>query len=199
MKRHLATVPRYLTPGEVKAMLSTCNLETAAGVRDRAILLLLVRLGLRAGEVAMLELEDIRWRSGEIVVRGKGCVVDHMPLLHEVGEAVANYLHTARPKNSSRRVFLRLCAPIGELAGRATVSTVVRSAINRAGLNPPVRGSHLLRHTLGTHMIRAGTSMTEIAEVLRHRSLGTTELYAKVAFESLRAIAQPWPAAGEVR
>lgn len=199
LTRHLASVPRYLSPADVEKLLNTCDSTTPGGRRNRAVLLLLVRLGLRAGEVATLELDDIRWRSGEIVVRGKGDVVDRLPLLAEVGEAVALYVVNGRPETSSRRLFLRLCAPIRELGGRGAVSNVVRTAIKRAGLNPAVRGAHLLRHSLGTRMIRAGASISEIAEVLRHHSHGSTEIYAKVDFEALRTIAKPWPGAGEAR
>lgn len=195
--RHMASVPRYLSPGDVERLLDSCDSSTPAGRRNRAILLLLVRLGLRAGEVAALELDDIRWRSGEIVVRGKGNVVDRLPLLSEVGQAIALYLTNDRIADSpTRRVFLRLCAPVRALGGREAVSTVVRVGLERAGLHPRVRGAHLLRHTLGTRMIRAGATMTEIAEVLRHQSPSSSAIYAKVDFEDLRELAQPWPIAG---
>lgn len=197
--RHLASVPRYLSPAEIEGLLGTCDSETPGGRRNRAILLLLARLGLRAGEVANLELNDIRWKSGEIIVRGKGNIVDRLPLLPEVGKALAIYLVKDRPKTPSRRIFLRLCAPIRELSGRSAVSSVVRTAIKRAGLHPLVRGAHLLRHSLGTRLIRAGASIAEIGEVLRHHSPGSTEIYAKVDFEALRAIAEPWPVTGESR
>jgi len=198
--RHRASVPRYLSPAEVEKLLETCDRGTTAGRRNRAMLLLLVRLGLRAGEVAKLELDDIRWRSGEIVVRGKGDVVDRIPLLAEVGEALAAYLSADRASDApTRRVFLRLCAPIREFGGRGAVSSVVRASLKRAGLRPPARGAHLLRHTLGTQLIRDGASMAEIAEVLRHRSPGSAAIYAKVDFESLRALAQAWPLAGGAR
>jgi len=198
--RNPASLPWYLSPEDVDRLLDTCDPSKPAGRRNRAILLLLVRLGLRAGEVAALELDDIRWRSGEIVVQGKGNVVDRMPLLSEVGKAIASYLTNDRPAEApTRRVFLRLCAPVRGLAGRGAVSTVVRVGLARAGLQPPVRGAHLLRHTLGTRMIRAGASMTEIAEILRHHSPGSTAVYAKVDFETLRALAQPWPSIGGAR
>ena len=195
--KYRASVPRYLSPAEVERLLDTCDPSTTAGRRNRAILLLLVRLGLRAGEVAALELDDFRWRSGEVVVRGKGGAVDRVPLLSEVGRALALYLTTDRATDApTRRVFLRLCAPIRELGGRGAISSVVRVGLKRAGLRPPVRGAHLLRHTLGTQMIRAGASMAEVAEVLRHRSPSSSAIYAKVDFESLRALAQPWPCRG---
>lgn len=198
--RHQAAVPRYLSPGEVERLLDACDQRTPAGRRNRAILLLLARLGLRAGEVARLELDDIRWRSGEIVVRGKGNVVDRLPLLADVGEALSSYLARDRSaRTPTRRIFLRLCAPVREVAGREAVSCVVHAALEKAGLHPHVRGAHLLRHSLATRMIRAGASMTEIAEVLRHHSPGSSAIYAKVDFESLRALAQPWPGAGGAR
>jgi site-specific recombinase XerD len=198
--KHGAAVPRYLSPAEVDRMIDTCDRSTPAGRRNRAILVLLARLGLRAGEVGALELDDIRWRSAEIVVRGKGNQVDRLPLLPEVGEALSSYLTNDRAAHvSTRRVFLRLCAPVREVAGQAAISTVVRRSLARAGLRPQVRGAHLLRHTLGTQMIRAGASMTEIAEVLRHRLPRSSAIYAKVDFEALRTLAQPWPAAGAAR
>lgn len=198
--RHRATVPRYLSPAEVEQLLHTCDSSTLTGRRNRAILLLLVRLGLRAGEVAALELDDIRWRSGEIVVRGKGDVVNRLPLLSEVGDALSAHLkHDHVASRPTRRVFLRCCAPIRELGGRGAINSIVRVALSRAGLHPPVRGPHLLRHTLGTQMIRAGASMHEIAEVLRHSTPGSSAIYAKVDFEALRALARPWPSVGGAR
>jgi site-specific recombinase XerD len=198
--RYRANVARYLSPADVERLLDTCDPDALAGRRNRAILLLLVRLGLRAGEVAALELDDIRWRSGEVVVRGKGDSVDRLPLPSEVGKALALYLANGRAADvPTRRVFLRLCAPLRELNGREAVSSVVRASLAKAGLQPPVRGAHLLRHTLGTRMIRAGASLAEIGEILRHHSPGSTAIYAKVDFEALRALAQPWPSAGEQR
>lgn len=198
--RYRAAVDRYLSPEDVGRLLDTCDPSTPAGRRNGAILLLLVRLGLRAAEVAALELDDIRWRSGEIVVRGKGDVVGRLPLLSEVGKALTLYLRNDRAGGApTRRVFLRLCAPARELGGRGAVSTVVRRGLKRAGLEPPARGAHLLRHTLGTRMIRSGASMTEIAEVLRHRSPSSTAIYAKVDIEALRSVAQPWPTVGGAR
>jgi integrase len=178
-------------------VLGTCDTSRTEGRRNRAILLLLARLGLRAGEVAALDLDDIRWKSGEIVIRGKGDVLDRLPLLSDVGEALSTYLANDRPARiPSRKVFFRLCAPVREIDGRGAIGSVVRKAIAKAGLRPQVRGAHLLRHTLATRMIRAGASITEIAEVMRHRSPRTTSIYAKVDFEALRALAQPWPADG---
>lgn len=198
-KRHPAGLPCHLEPAEVEKLLSTADPGTPGGSRDRAILLLLVRLGLRAGEVAALELDDIRWKSGEIVVRGKGDVFDRLPLPPDVGEALAHYLVHNRPKNASRRVFLRLCAPIRGLCGRGAISTMVRTRLRRAGLHPGRTGAHVLRHTLGTNLIRSGATLTEIGEVLRHHAPRSAEIYARVDLESLRALALPWPAEGGVR
>jgi len=195
----LSTVPKYLLAQDVEKLLCSCDLRIPAGRRNHAILLLLARLGLRAGEVARLEIGDIRWRSGEIVVRGKGNKIDRLPLLKEVGRALALYLVKDRPRSSSRRLFFRTFAPVRPLAGREAISCVVRRSLENAGLHPPVRGAHLLRHSLGTRMIRGGASMAEVGEVLRHHSFGTAEIYAKVDFEALRTLAQPWPLAGGPR
>jgi site-specific recombinase XerD len=199
-KKHRAAVPRYLSPSEVEQLLDTCDLSTPTGRRNRAVLLLLVRLGLRAGEVAALELDDIRWRSGELIVHGKGDVVNRLPLLLEVGEALSVYLKHDRGRDATtRRLFLRRCAPVRALGGRGAISSIVRKSLDKAGLHPPVRGAHLLRHTLGTQMIRAGASMAEIAEVLRHATPASSAIYAKVDFEALRALARQWPSAGGAR
>jgi len=190
----LAAVHPYLHPVEVERLLDACDRTTACGRRDHAILLLLARLGMRACEVAALEIGDLRWRSGEIVVRGKGRVHGRLPLLPDVGAAVALHLRGARPQSPCRRVFLRNDAPRVGL-GPDGVGFVVRRALARAGLHPPGRGSHLLRYSLATTMIRHGASMAEIGEVLRHRSTETTEIYAKVDFEALRTVALPWTGA----
>lgn len=192
----LCSIPKYLAPEEVERLLAACDRNTSTGRRDYAILVLLARLGLRAGEVVALKLDDIDWRAGEILVRGKGLLHDRLPLLPEVGEALAAYLRCDRPDISTRRVFARMKAPLRGFAGPSTVSTIVRRALDRAGLSPPVKGAHLLRHSLATGMLRSGASMAEIGEVLRHRSPNTTEIYAKVDLAGLRSLAQPWPAAG---
>jgi site-specific recombinase XerD len=195
----LASIPKYLTRDEIDRLLHTCDRTTAVGRRNRAILLLLARLGIRAGEVVTLELADLNWRVGEITVRGKGLRHDRLPLLTDVGEALAEYLHRDRPENPTRRVFLRMQAPRRGLAGPGTVSTVVRRALGRAGLRPPATGAHVLRHSLATGMLRHGASLTEIGQVLRHRTVSTTEIYAKVDVAALRALAHPWPGAGGAR
>jgi len=196
----LSTVPKYLTPKEIQAMLDACNQETSTGRRDYSILLLVARLGLRAGEVVALNLQHIDWRAGEITVPGKGLVHDRMPLPVDVGQALAAYLRRDRPRScESRRVFIRMKAPRRGFANPSTVSTIVRRALERAGLEPPVKGAHLLRHSLATEMLRQGGSLAEIGEVLRHRVPNTTEIYAKVDFHGLRLLGLPWPANGGPR
>ena len=192
----LAAVPPFLTAEQVEQVIAATDRSTARGRRALAILLLLARLGLRAGEVVALELDDIRWSAGEIVVRGKGRLYDRLPLLDDVGEALALYLRDARGSSTSRRVFLRRCAPHVGLSGPTAVCAVAREALRRAGLRPTGRvGAHIFRHSLATRMIRRGASLAEIAQVLRHRSVDSTQLYAKVEFEALRGVALPWPAA----
>ena len=192
-------VPAVLSPEDVEHVLSTPDRSTTRGRRDYAILLLLARLGLRASEVVYLELGDLRWRTGEIVVRGKGPRVDCLPLLSDVGDAVAQYLRQDRGSTTSRRVFLRLIPPRIGLARPCAIDHIVRMALRRAGVPPRRRHvAHLFRHSLATRMIRHGASIPEIAEVLRHRAQSTTAIYAKVSFDALRSVARPWPADGGV-
>jgi len=196
----LARIPRSLAAPDVERLLAACDLQTATGRRDHAILLLLARLGLRAGEVVALELDDIHWRVGEIIIRGKkGLRHDRFPLPADVGAAVATYLRRDRPPSPVRRVFLCMRAPRRSFAGPGAVTTIVRRALRRADLHPPVRGAHLLRHSLATQMLRHGASFAEIGEVLRHRAASSTEIYAKVDLDRLRAVVQPWPEMGGVR
>ena len=194
-----SSVPTFLTPEQEECVLASTDRSTPRGRRDYAILLLLARLGLRASEIASLELGDIRWRSGELVVHGKGQMVEHVPLLSDVGEALAIYLREDRGTSTSRRVFLRMWAPRVGLTGPSAIGCIARLAFARAGLRPACRGAaHLFRHALATTMIRHGASMVEIAEVLRHRSQDSTAIYAKVAFEDLRSVARAWPTTGGV-
>lgn len=195
----LSSVPRYLPARDVERLLEACDFSSATGRRDHAILLLLARLGLRAGEVVALELGDLRWREGEIVVRGKRMVRDRLPLVPDVGEALALYLRQGRRPGRSRRLFLCRRAPHRGFSNPTTVSTIVRRALARAGLAPPTRGAHLLRHSLATAMVRRGASLAEIGQVLRHRSPNSTEIYAKLDFGSLRDVALPWPTARGAR
>lgn len=196
----LATIPKYLQPEEVERVLQTCNRQTGVGRRNHAILLLLARLGLRAGEIIALELDDIRWRAGEILVRSsKRLPQDKLPLLAEVGDALATYLRRDRPPHVTRRVFLCMRAPRRGFAHPSTVSTIVQRALAQAGLSPALKGAHLFRHSLATRMLRQGASLPEIGLVLRHRTVQTTEIYAKVDLVGLRALAQPWPEKGGAR
>jgi integrase/recombinase XerD len=191
-----AAIPSFLTAEEVERVIAAIDRSTARGLRAVAILLLLARLGLRAGEIVALELDDIHWEVGEFVVRGKGRLHERLPLLHDVGDALALYLREARGPSTSRRVFLRCIAPHVGLSGPAAVSKVVREALRRAELRPTGRvGAHIFRHSLATRMIGHGASLAEISQVLRHRSIDTTQLYAKVEFEALRGVALPWPSA----
>jgi site-specific recombinase XerD len=192
----LSTVPKYLAPEEVERVLRACNRRTATGRRDYAIVLLLARLGLRAGEVVALQLDDLNWRAGEIMVRGKGLFHDRMPLPSDVGKALASYLRRDRPACPTRRVFVCMKAPHRGFANPSTLTTVVRRALDRADLHPTFKGAHLLRHSLATSMLRSGATMGEIGEVLRHRIPATTEIYAKVDFDGLRSLAHPWPIGG---
>jgi integrase/recombinase XerD len=189
-----AAVPPFLTPEEIERVIATTDRSTVRGRRALAILLLLARLGLRAGEIVALELDDIHWDVGEIVVRGKGRLHDRLPLLDDVGEALALYLREARGQSASRRVFLRCCAPRVGLSGPTAVCIVAREALRHAGLRPAGRlGAHVFRHSLATRMIRRGATLGEISQVLRHRSIDSTQLYAKVEFEALRGVALSWP------
>jgi site-specific recombinase XerD len=185
-------LPRALPAGQVAALLGSCDRGTATGRRDFAVLVLLARLGLRAGEVAALELDDIGWRAGELAVRGKGGRQERLPLTADAGEAIAGYLRDGRRAGCGRSVFLRACAPYGAMTAGA-VKKVVRRACDRAGV--PQAGAHRLRHTAGTAMLRAGASLEEVGQVLRHRAAATTAIYAKVDDTALRALARPWPVA----
>lgn len=187
------SLPRGLDPVAVKALLASCDRRRTVGRRDYAILLLLIRLGLRAGEVAAITLDDIDWRAGELLVRnGKGARRERLPLSVDVGEAVVSYLRR-RPGTESRALFLRVVAPAGAIRGSA-VSGIVRAACKRAGL--PSVGSHALRHTTATEMLRKGASLAEIGLVLRHRDQRTTAQYARVDRKTLRRLARPWPQGG---
>lgn len=194
-----AAVPRYVSARDVERILTACNLTTPVGRRDRAVLLLLARLGLRANEVVKMELGDLRWRTGELVVRGKGPARDHLPIPTDVGEALSRYLARDRAPCASRRVFLRMRAPRRGFASAAAVSTIAMRAIDRSGVRAPSRGAHLLRHSLAAGMVQRGATMVEIGQILRHRSPNSTELYAKVDFDGLRELALPWPGKGGAR
>jgi integrase/recombinase XerD len=190
----LAGLPRALDPEQVRALVDSCDRSTVGGKRDFAILTMLVRLGMRRGEIAALTLDDIDWRAGEIVVHGKGARVERLPLPADVGEAIAVYLRDARPAGfSGRELFVRIKAPRRPLTAGG-VTQVVVSASKRAGLGEVT--AHRLRHTAATELLRQGASLQEIGELLRHRSVLTTAIYAKVDRDRLRELARPWPTGG---
>ena len=189
----MASLPRALSSDELQRLLAGCERESSVGRRNWAILLLLARLGLRAGEVVALTLDDLDWATGELCIRSAGTHADHLPIPQDVGEALADYLRHARPACASRRVFVRIRAPHRGFATSATISTLVRRALAHAELDPAHKGAHLLRHTVATQMLRQGASLAEIGELLRHRNPQTTMIYAKVDLDLLRPLALPWP------
>lgn len=191
----LSHLPKSLPPEQVEQMLAFCDRGTPVGQRDYAILLFLACLGLRAGEVVALTLEDLDWERGELVVRGKGQRLERLPLPTEVGAALVDYLRFVRPVCSTRRVFIRMRAPLRGLVGPSAVDCVVYRALKRAGLNPEFKGAHLLRHSLATDLLRRGASLTEIGQLLRHSQPTTTQIYAKVDIAALRSIGLAWPGA----
>jgi integrase/recombinase XerD len=187
-----STLPKHLPVAQVQRVLRHCDRSTPLGRRNYAILLLLARLGLRAGEVVRLNLEDIDWQSGLITVYGKGKWAQ-LPLPADVARAIAQYLHRDRPRCACRRLFIRDYAPIGGFHGANAIASMVKRALEKAGVESARKGAHLLRHSLATDMLRKGYSLDEIGEVLRHRSSDTTAIYAKVDLDSLRSLAMPWP------
>lgn len=189
----LSELPKFLKPEEVERLLESCDKRSPIGQRDYAVLLLLARLGLRAGEVVHMVLEDIDWEAGELIIRGKSARQDHLPLLQDVGEALATYLYHGRPHCSSRRVFIRQLAPHKGFSSSTAIGDIVRRAFARTGLQRTHKGAHLLRHSLATQMVNQGASLNEIGEILRHQQPHTTEIYAKVNLVALRNLAQTWP------
>ena len=187
----MSTIPAGLTSEEVDRVLAGCDRQKVGGLRAYAVLTLLVRLALRRGEVAALTLDDLDWERGELLVRGKGSKQACLPMPSDVGEALAAYLQV-RPAVPSRSIFLRLRAPFRALTPGA-ISPLVRTALVRAGVNPGRQGAHVLRHTAATRMLDAGSPLTEIAQVLRHDSIDTTAIYAKVDLASLGQLVRPWP------
>ena len=189
----LSAVPRYLPPEDVERLIASCDVSSPVGLRDRAILLLLARLGLRAGDIVGLRLQDIDWKNAWISVCGKGRQQTRLPLSREVGRAIVAYLQDGRPSANTDTLFLRTRAPFRALRSHCAVSVLVDRAIRRAGVSRPSRGAaHLLRHSLASSMLRQGASLQDIATVLRHRSVETTQIYAKVDVTALMRIAQPW-------
>ncbi len=192
--RRRSLLPQGITPSQAKALLGVCDRRRVSGRRDYAVIVLMLRLGLRATEVATLQLDDLDWQAGQLTVHGKGGRVDQLPLPVDVGEAIVAYLCRGRPLTATvREVFLRLRPPPVGIR-RGGVTAIVASAARRAGLG--VVRAHRLRHTAASDMLRAGAPLGEIGQVLRHRSLASTAVYARVDVERLRTIARPWPTGG---
>jgi len=189
----IASIPKGLSNGEVNRALASCDRKSVIGRRDYAILLLLARLGLRAGEVVSLMLEDIDWEAGHLTVRGKGNRIVQLPLPADVGKAVASYLKDGRPRSTHRSVFLRTRAPAVRLTNSNSLGLIVKKALTHAGINVRRKGAHQFRHALATEMLGHGASLAEIGEILRHCNPQTTAIYAKVDLASLRPLALPWP------
>jgi integrase/recombinase XerD len=189
----MSSIPRAIAADQVGELLASIDRSHAPGRRDYAILLLLARLGLRSSEVAFLELDDIDWQGARLCVRRTAAPPLELPLSNEVGKAIAAYLRHDRPSSSSRRVFLRARAPIRGFRGPGGVGSIVRHALDRAGVDAPTRGAHQFRHGLASEMLRRGASLREIGELLGHRDPQTTTIYAKVDLEALRTLVLPWP------
>ena len=189
----LARLPRCLSAEEVDRLIAACNGTDTGRLRDRAILLMLARLGLRSGDVARLRLTDIDWNSGTLQVTGKGRYQVRLPLPQDVGDALLRYLE-CRPANiDTDHVFIRSIAPCRPFASGDGVSSVVKHALKRANIDTPAKGAHLLRHTAATEMLRNGVPLDQAGLVLRHRSIDMTAYYAKADVALLKQIAQPWP------
>jgi site-specific recombinase XerD len=192
----LDSLPRYLHDEEVERVIAACDSSSPVGRRDRAILLLLARLGLRAGDIIQLRLGDIGWKDAWIQVCGKGRRATRLPLTQEVGQVLAAYVQSDRPRTESDTVFVRCRAPFRPFRSHCAVSVIVAQAFRRAGVTRPSRGAaqaHLLRHSVATSLLRHGASLQDVAVLLRHRSIETTQIYAKVDVNALQRIAQPWP------
>lgn len=190
----LAGLPKGLPADVPKRLLRSCDRRSAWGLRDYAVLVVMLRLGLRAGEVAAIRLDDIEWDRAEVLIRGKGGRKDRLPLPHDVGQAIASYVQRGRPRTTSRALFMRSRAPHEDLTPGA-VMAIVTSAARRIGMSSV--GAHRLRHTAACEMLRRGASLPQIAQVLRHRSVDTTAIYAKVDRSALRALVRPWPGAAQ--
>jgi site-specific recombinase XerD len=189
---NLSNLPKFIAPEQIQKVLDRCHRSTPQGRRNYAILLLLARLGLRAGEIVKLTLDDLHWDTGELTIQGKGGRVAQMPMPQDVGRAIAAYLKKDRPVCSTRRVFIRMKAPLQGFADSAAITTIVERALRRAKVAAPRRGAHLFRHSLATSMLRHGGSLRDIGHLLRHQRLETTAIYAKVDLSALRTLARPW-------
>jgi len=190
----LASLPTFLSASQVQRALDGCDRATGMGRRDYAILMMLAKLGLRAGEVATLTLDDIDWRIGEMLVRAKGRQRARMPIPPDVGAAIVAYLRNGRPKSSCRQLFIRTLAPHVGFASGCAITMIAKAALDRVGIAGCAhRGAHIFRHSLATELLRSGATLTEIGQLLRHKNHDTTRIYAKVDIEALRTLSLPWP------
>lgn len=190
----LSSLPRYLPPEAVERVIDSCDVSSLVGKRDRAILLLLARLGLRAGDIVQMRLQDIDWKGAWVHVSGKSRLQTRLPLTQEVGDAIVSYVQKGRPRSHTDTLFLRARAPFRGFRAHPAVSVIVARAFRRAEIKRPGRGAaHLLRHSVASSMLRQGASLQELSALLRHRSIETTQIYAKIDVTALHQIAQPWP------
>lgn len=196
-----ARLPRHLLPDGVEAVLTSVRDNARHGARDYAMLLLMARLGLRAPEVIAIQLDDIDWRAGELLVRGKGKLHDRLPITAEIGEALSRYLREERGETMCRTMFVTHRAPHRAFKGSQIVNAILKDSLAATGQKPvtPYVGSHLLRHSLATRLVNAGASLDEVGDMLRHRSRTSTMVYARLDIDGLRSIAQPWPVTGGVQ
>jgi integrase/recombinase XerD len=192
-QRRLAGLPEVLSPAEISQLLNAFDRDSATGMRDYAITRCLLDLGLRRAEVARLRLDDIDWRAATLTIHGKGKRADLVPLPRTTGQAIAAYLLRGRPQTTRREVFVRHRPPLNAAANLDIVRSAVRNAAERCGLQQRVRGTHIFRHTMACRMVQSGAPFKEIADLLRHRDLDSTTIYAKIDLPSLRRVALPWP------
>jgi site-specific recombinase XerD len=200
-KRWNAHLPRHLSPHDVEAILASVQADPRHGVRNYAMLLLMARLGLRVPEIMTIQLDDIDWRTGELLIRGKGQRHDRLPIPSDVGEAISRYLREDRSSTTTRILFVTHKAPSRPFKDSRIINKTLKRAYAATGIKPPTPyvGSHVLRHSLATNMVRAGVSLEEVGDLLRHRSRKSTMIYAKLDAEGLISIAQPWPTAEGAR
>ena len=188
----LSAIPKYLPADDVERLIDSCDQALSLGARDRAMLLLIARLGLRASDVSKLKMSDLDWREGKLIVSGKNRTETKLPLPQGVGDAILHYLKHGRAQIASNYVFITTTAPLVPISSKS-VSRAVFRALRRTGISAPTKGSHLLRHSLATKMLRDGAALASVGALLRHTSMQTTQVYAKVDFSSLKEVAMPWP------
>ena len=190
----LSSMPKYIVAEEIEQVINSCDIKSVKGLRDRAIIMLLSRLGLRAGDIVDMKIDHINWCDGTLHLFGKGHREDCLPLPQDAGDAILDYIEKGRPPVKIAQVFLCLNAPYRPLSTPAVVSSLVASAISRSGITTPAScGAHLLRHSAATQMLRSGATLETVSTILRHRSVNMTGYYAKVDMPMLTTIVQPWP------